>query len=183
MLDIEFDPTNSNIIYIAGVHGCNGVWKSIDGGANWIRTPTPNCDTTSVEVNPNNPNIVYAAEGRIYKSIDGGQSWNTVWDDYSSGITGLAIDPFNSNIVYASGNQGIYKSSDHGENWALISGSPIVSAPTLITDPVRPNTIYGGVYRSTDSGASWQLINNNFRLPQQYRSIALQVSQMPYTVP
>lgn len=166
VLDIAIDPTNTNTIYIAGAHGCNGVWKSENGGANWTRTPTPHCDITSVELDPNNPNIIYAAEGRVFKSTDGAQTWTEVWADYFNGMFGLAVDPFNSNVVYGAGGQGVFKSTDYGESWTLLSNTPPSSpTTTLVTDPIRPNTVYYGLYKSVDAGATWQLISDGFPAP------------------
>jgi photosystem II stability/assembly factor-like uncharacterized protein len=81
------------------------------------------------------------------------------------GVNGLAVDPTNSNIVYAATTKGLYKSTDQGEHWIKIGGSiqnSYVSAIQL--DPSHPSTLYlatsDRVQKSEDSGATWQPKSN-----------------------
>ena len=84
------------------------------------------------------------------------------------GVNGLAVDPTNSDVVYAGTTKGLYKSTDQGEHWAKIAGSiqdAYVSAIQL--DPSQPSTLYlatsDRVQKSEDSGITWQAKNQGIR--------------------
>jgi len=77
------------------------------------------------------------------------------------GVNGIAVDPTNSDVVYAGTTKGLYKSTDQGEHWAKIEGSiqnAYVSAIQM--DPTHPSTLYlatsDRVQKSEDAGITWQ---------------------------
>ena len=135
---------NSSRSSYAGI----GILKSVDNGTNWINIGlTDSHHIGKVKINPNNSNeIVVGVIGHLYsknsergifKTKDGGQSWNkTLFIDDDTGVIDLDIDSENFNIQFAAtwqrdrspwnfngnGNKsGIYKSLDAGENWTLVS--------------------------------------------------------------
>ena len=135
---------NSSRSSYAGI----GILKSVDNGTNWINIGlTDSHHIGKVKINPNNSNeIVVGVIGHLYsknsergifKTKDGGQSWNkTLFIDDDTGVIDLDIDSKNFNIQFAAtwqrdrspwnfngnGNKsGIYKSLDAGENWTLVS--------------------------------------------------------------
>ena len=176
---IAFHPTNPAIMYIAAAQG--GVWKTIDGGLNWI----PLTDTLStlacgdVVVDQTNPDVLYLGTGElnysgdsqygdgIFKSTNAGLSWRKVADvSFGSRFSQLAIDPSNSQIVYAAGSLGVYKTTNAGDTWfTTASGS---NANCVIIDPVNPQIIFaatggtnaGIIRKSTDGGATWVTLSN-----------------------
>ena len=126
-----------------------GLFKSTDKGNSWKHMGLPESHHISrIVLHPENPDIVWVAvighlyspneERGLYKTTDGGKSWNkTLYIDDNTGVIDLVIDPNNSDILYASAwererrawnftesgkGSGIYKSVDGGENWAKISG-------------------------------------------------------------
>jgi len=142
----------------AGHHHSSRVWKSTDAGANWSVTPggtginavTNYCDVQCtydnvIEVNPNNPDVVYAAgsfgynlsppSGGIYRSDDGGQTWINLGWDLHPDFHALAFDPSNPNRVLIGNDGGVYFSSNKGGrlggtsdplsavNWQNLNGS------------------------------------------------------------
>lgn len=147
------------------------VWTSIfpDGGAVY-----------RLAVDPQNPGTVYAMTGgeRIFKTTDGGGSWNAVTSDlvYVLALvySRLAIDPQNPSTMYAGGD-GILKSTDGGKNWSTassglpppswgIDGGRYDPVGSLAINPQNPNTIYAvtwgsGLYKSTNGGATWSAAN------------------------
>jgi len=114
---IVIDPTNPNVIYVGSARGVRGVSSVTNGGA------------TS---NPPTPRPPFG----LWKSTDGGATFSFLWDGNASlrGVTSVALDPSNPNIVYASAfDQGTWRSMDGGVTFTLIQ-------PSLSTnDPDRPS--------------------------------------------
>ena len=146
---IAIDPKDSNIVYVAaqgplwGPGGDRGLYKTTDGGKTWknILNISENTGVSDVEIDPNNPETLYAAsyqrrrhmwtlidggpESAIYKSTDAGATWNKSRAGLPTndmGRIGLAISPVDSNVIYAtieSGDRkgGIFRSNDRGGSW------------------------------------------------------------------
>jgi photosystem II stability/assembly factor-like uncharacterized protein len=146
---IAIDPKDSNIVYVAaqgplwGPGGDRGLYKTTDGGKTWnqVLKISENTGVSDVEIDPNNPETIYAAayqrrrhmwtlidggpESAIYKSTDAGATWNKVRAGLPTtdmGRIGLAISPVDSNVIYAtveSGDRkgGIFRSNDRGGSW------------------------------------------------------------------
>ncbi len=166
--DIAISPSNPSIIW-AGTGESNnrqssswgnGVYKSMDAGKSWkLMGLGETHHIARVVVHPTNPDIVYVAatgklwgpspERGVYKTTDGGRSWQQVLkvnDD--TGATEIAIDPESPNILYAAMYQrrrtvfgfngsgegsALYKSNDSGETWTkIVKGMPYdtENAPT-----------------------------------------------------
>jgi uncharacterized repeat protein (TIGR01451 family) len=99
-----------------------------------------------------------------YKSTDGAGAWSQSGLGLSSSIVnGLAIDPGNSNTLYAATNFGVFKSVDAGANWNLTAaGNPAIATQfiyTVAVDPSNSAIVYAGtaigLYKSTDGGANY----------------------------
>jgi photosystem II stability/assembly factor-like uncharacterized protein len=177
---IEFDPTNSNIIWIGAA--CGGLWKSTDGGVTWSSNTDllPALSISDIVIDPTNPQTMYIATGDKYgiyyqyevwghysagvlKSTDGGMTWNSTGMNYAlfnlSLIQRLIIDPSNSNILYAATNQGIFKSTDAAATWNMIRGGKYYD---IEMKPGTSSTLYAGdstgVILSTNSGTNWNYV-------------------------
>lgn len=171
---IKVHPANPNIIYIGYSHG--GVWKTTTGGSAWF----PIFDAQSflaisdIELDPQNPNIVYVGTGDhnisgypfigdgLWKSPDGGQTWQHLGLENQSIVSEIIIHPSNSNIIYAAtmgipfernNDRGLYKTINGGQTWQQVL---FVSDSTGIVDlemsPGNPEVIYA---------AAWDRIRNN----------------------
>jgi len=141
------------------------VWEPIGPYGGYLR---------ALAVAPSDEDIVYAAsytsQSKIYKSIDGGNTWNKA-GTINSYIYGLSVDLNNPDIVYAGGYMRVYKSTDGGSTWTgdVISGSSgYINAVSV--HPSSSSTIYavgtgksGNVnvmafFKSTDAGSNWSVV-------------------------
>lgn len=139
--DVMFAPSSPSTIYTASAGG--GIWKSTDGGANWLpKSDTwPFLHTSCVAVHPTDPNIVYAGTGDyvgfftaqtfgIMKSTNGGTTWTNLGNaDFGTKIVSkIIICPEDPNIILATTGRGssatagdVWRSTDAGATWARCS--------------------------------------------------------------
>lgn len=142
---------------------------------------------TDMVVDPSDGDTVYAgaAEGGVFRSYDGGQSWTAIFDQMPTlAIGALAIDPNNSNVIYAGtgevnpggggmayGGSGLYRSENQGDTWELIGLENSGSIGRIRIDPGNSQRIFvaamgmlwennaeRGVYRTIDGGDSWEQV-------------------------
>ena len=199
---ITIDPNNPHTIWVGtgenvgGRHVAfgDGIYVSHDDGATWKNMGLKKSEHLSkIIVHPKDPNIVWVAsqgplwtaggERGVYKTTDGGKTWNrTLGDSEWVGATDLLIDPRNPDVLYAATWQrhrtvagylgggpgsGLHKSTDGGETWTkLTTGIPKSNLGKigLAISHHNPDVIYaaieldrrkGGVFMSTNRGASW----------------------------
>ncbi len=156
----------------------SGLWKSTDGGETWVnlmdKKGMPKKEiigNIGIAVSATNPDRVYAiveCKSRgLYRSDDGGNSWEMQSDDanilqrawyYSKVFT----DPKNENVVYAL-NVGLYRSTDAGKTFKSIQ-TPHGDHHDLWIDPEDANRMIvgddGGAQISFDAGANWSTYQN-----------------------
>lgn len=155
----------------------SSIMKSVDGGKNWEpknktsgKINLDSVDVLSMEINPNDSNnvLVGTLGSGIFKTEDGGENWNPLV--FPAGkVYGLAIDPVDGRIVYASGVwQGrgkIFKTINGGTEWNEIytepSNGPLIISLTL--DKRNPNILFAGtsdnqIIKSIDAGNAWKNI-------------------------
>lgn len=191
-LSVAVDPIDPNVVYaveyaIGGWWWTSEVWKSFDGGNNWIRTGNELVGSNSVYpnkiiVDPVNSQILYVVSGYgqgLWKSSNGGGSWAPAHSGLPpSPHQPLAINTENNQILYAGTRSagGVYKSADGGISWAEADqGLNSAWVDTLVLDPDNPDTLYAGthrflatgavsygVYRTTDGANSWEAMNEGF---------------------
>jgi photosystem II stability/assembly factor-like uncharacterized protein len=120
----------------------------------------------SIALHPTNPNIAYVATNEsVYKTRDGGSTWERMATDLSSyRVLSLALDPAHPASVYA-GTMGdaVYKSPDGGQRWIAHNAGlkeHISVVNRFVFDPRDTETVYAattvGVFRSTDGGRLWE---------------------------
>jgi hypothetical protein len=162
---VEVDPVNPNIIYIGTPAG--GIWKSINGGINWVALTDelPQIGVSGIAIDPANTNIIYIATGDkdagdsysvgIYKSINGGTSWTASGLSSSSRIGDIKIHPTNSQILWAATNSGVMKTINGGSTWTNVRSGNF-SQGNIRLKPGNPNVIYAvsrdAFFRSTNGG-------------------------------
>ncbi len=185
---VLIDPTDSNIIYVGAPAG--GLWKSTDGGHNW--TPLtdflPSIGVSAIALDPTDHNTVYIGTGDddarvtsssgVWKSTDGGITWSNITPGLSSGldyISGIEVDPANSQHIVIGTSSGVYVTADGGTNWS----HPLTAEIREIRmHPSDGNYIYavsrGTFYRSTDGGNSFSAIRSG--LPNSASVLVLDVT-------
>ena len=194
---VAIDPKDPNRVFVAvlghpyGANAERGIYRSTDGGATFTKVLGRDDDTggNDVEIDPKNPNIVFASlwstrqgpwedantynkVGGLYKSTDGGTTWNPVTkglpDDV--GQVDVTIFPANPKRMYATvaslrGGVMIMRSDDGGDSWtrattdarpaARIGGGDL---PVPKVDPKNPDVLYTTstvTWRTTDAGKTW----------------------------
>lgn len=198
--DIALAPSNPQIVWVGTGEANNqrssswgdGVYRSENGGKTWeFMGLRASQHIGRIVIHPTNPDIVYVAavgplwadggERGLYKTLDGGKSWKPVLTiSPYTGITDVAMDPADPNIMYAAALQrqrkaysfvgggpesGIYKSTDGGDTWRKVTeGLPKrdIGRIGLSISRSQPRTVYASletntteVYRSDDYGESW----------------------------
>jgi photosystem II stability/assembly factor-like uncharacterized protein len=167
------DPANPAIVYAASVN--DHIFKSNDGGGRWRRLDGVRA-VTAVAIDPNNSGTLYAGASDfpgpppaylgIYKSEDGGETWrpaNTGLPTYGINIELIAVDPKDSANVYAAIGGGLYRSTDGGGSWHLLTSE--FTATSLALDTDNPGILYAaatprGLFKTVDGGATWSLLDN-----------------------
>lgn len=200
---ITIDPNNPEKLWLGSGENVSGrhvgygdgVYFSPDGGKTWTNKGLKESEhIAKILVDPRDSSVLYvAAEGPLwsaggerglYKSSDGGKTWELSLEiSENTGVTDAVFDPRNPDVIYAAAHQrrrhiwalidggpesGIYKSTDAGETWnKLKQGLPggDVGKIGLAVSPMKPDVVYaivelagrtGGFYRSENGGASWE---------------------------
>jgi len=152
---------------------CVGPWDFDKDAASRSYAPGA-AHVYTVEQSVSNPDVLYAgsATAGAWKTIDKGDNWNLITQDlFLNGVYAIEIDFTNPEIIYISGNGGIYKSYDGGVNWTII-GDATFTALSHSTKDIKLSTTNNqilfiasdeGLFKSIDGGNNFTLImNGNF---------------------
>lgn len=197
---IVIHPKNPDIVYVAAQGAINGptqdrgIYKSIDGGVNWKRVLFVNDLTGCAELSMDmsNPQVIYAAMWHhqrlpwkvisggpgsgLYKSIDGGETWEKIHNGLPKelGKLAIAVSRANPEKVYAlveSDSEkelgGLFVSENAGKNWSRVSSDHALIQRAwyyieVFADPQNENVVYvlsAPALRSIDGGRTWSEIN------------------------
>ncbi len=162
---LAIDPVHPQTLYAAGA---SAVYKTVNGAASWIPIDSPPVLVNQLEVDAQNPNIVWEVGSSLRKSIDGGATWNAV--TFPGSVESMELDPrvsgnvlAISNLVFcgffcnSNQNPYIYRSTDGGADWVQIyPPQPIVPPGLMVDGSTNPSTVYDGLaYHSADAGVTW----------------------------
>ncbi|MBK7232282.1 MAG: T9SS type A sorting domain-containing protein [Saprospiraceae bacterium] len=180
-MDCAIDYTNSNIQYGCYVQGViyrtNDSWSNQDAVkviSNNIPGEKKGAWLTPIAIDPQRPNVIYAAYDDVWASTDRGDSWFRISFGLTGGVslTAMAISPSNPNYIYVATRNALIATTNAGQNWALIAESPNSPINFIAVDPKDPNRVYitlGGynasekVFVTPDGGKTW--VNYTFGLP------------------
>jgi photosystem II stability/assembly factor-like uncharacterized protein len=197
--DIAVDPRDARTWYVAV--GSGGLWKTTNAGVTWtpIFDEQPSYSIGTVALDPRSPDVVWVGTGEnvsgrhvgwgdgVYRSRDGGRSWEQVGLETSEHVGRILVDPRDGDVVLVAaegplwssgGERGVYRTTDGGETWDRVLA---VDENTGVTDierhPVDPDVLYAaayerrrhvwgflaggpasGIFKSTDGGGSWRRI-------------------------
>ncbi|MEM6697891.1 MAG: glycosyl hydrolase, partial [Bacteroidota bacterium] len=203
--------------YFGSVGG--GIWKTEDAGVSWKNISDGYFKTASVgaiAIAESDQNVIYVGMGEhavrgvmtshgdgMYKSMDGGKTWQHIGLEDSRHIAEIRIHPSNPDEVYvavqgalhkASEDRGVYKSSDGGVTWKnVLYVNEDTGAADLSMDVHNPRILYAGMwehrrypwqvksggegsglYKSTDGGETWDKLKKG--LPEMMGKVAIDVS-------
>jgi len=177
---IIVDPRNSRVLYVATHRhkDAGGFYKSADGGVTWRDSPELRNEALhSMAQSESNPNILLVGTiSGIFRSADSGETWSPLQTaalataaakqrgDNEVDVESLAIDPRDSNVIYAGTWYLPYKTTDGGRSWRIIKNGIIddsdISAINI--DPRNPNHIIAsacsGIYETHNAGEDWQKV-------------------------
>lgn len=195
--DIAIDPENESVWYVT--MGSSGIWKTNNAGVTWkpIFDDEKSFSIGCVTIDPNNHFVIWVGTGEnvggrhmsfgdgIYRSKDGGKSWENMGLKDSEHISKIIIHPENSDVLWVAvqgplwskgGERGLYKSVDGGKTWKKTLGDEEwVGVTDIIVDPRDPDRMYAatwqrhrtvaaymgggpgsGIHKSTDGGETWE---------------------------
>ena len=211
---IAVAPSDPNVVYIGtgdvsnvggSVNQGNGMWKSADAGETWQHIGLEDSrHIAAIWVDPKNADVVFVAalghtfapnaERGIFKTTDGGKSWQKVlYKDDTTGAIDVAFAPDNPKIGFAAlwyhyvnpdtpfagllgtGGAGIYKTTDGGDTWTPVEIPQLAKAHLgrigVVVAPggqrvfaIVSERMQGGLYRSDDGGATWKRITQDPRV-------------------
>ncbi len=192
---IVINPRNPDVVYVGvlghafGANEERGVFMTTDGGRTWAKTLYVDAEhgISDLDIDPVNPNVLYAAmwqfrrtpwthksgseRGGVFKSIDGGRTWNKLTAGLPKliGRIGVKVAPSSPNVVYAiteSKDGTLYRSDDAGDTWRRVSNqASIVSRGFYYTDvrvdPTNADRVYAiasTLFVSIDGGRTFRSI-------------------------
>jgi photosystem II stability/assembly factor-like uncharacterized protein len=199
--DIALNPDDPSQWYVAV--GSGGVWKTNNAGNTWqpLFDDQTSYSIGCITLDPQNPFVVWVGTGEnvggrhvgygdgIYRSKDGGESWENMGLKESQHISKIIVHPENSDILWVAaqgplwskgGERGLYKTTDAGATWEKVLGDDEwIGVTDIIIDLRNPDQLYAatwqrhrnvasylgggpgsGIHRSEDGGETWEEIKN-----------------------
>lgn len=200
IVEIAVDPVDRSTWYVAAASG--GVWKTENAGVTWqpIFDDYGSYSIGTVAVDPNDRFTVWVGTGEnnsqrsvgygdgLYRSIDGGRSFEKVGLEESEHIARIFIDPRDSKRVFVAaqgplwrdgGDRGVFRTTDGGETWEnVLTIDEHTGVTDLVVDPRNPDVMYAasyqrrrhvwtlinggpgsGIWKTEDGGDTWRKIN------------------------
>jgi len=170
-------PRQPNVFYMAAVNG--GVWRTTDSGNTWkpIFDNQPTGSVGAIAIAPSDSNILYVGSGEglqrpdlstgdgVYKSSDGGKTWQHLGLRDAQQITSILVDPKDPNRVFVAAEghpygpnaeRGVFRSTDGGQSFQkVLYKDENTGAADLVFDPANSQTIYAALWAARV--APWEI--------------------------
>ncbi|OIQ28350.1 MAG: hypothetical protein BM564_09785 [Bacteroidetes bacterium MedPE-SWsnd-G2] len=199
--------SNPDVMYVGTASG--GVWKSTSGGIKWepIFDNEVTASVGALAIQQSNPSVVWVGTGEgnprnslnggygIFKTLDGGKTWQSMGLENTRHIHRIVIDPTNPDVVYAAAigspwgehpERGIFKTTNGGETWTkILFENNKTGAADLVMDPSNPNKLIAclwehkrepwffnsggegsGMHISHDGGETWKKVTSEDGFPK-----------------
>ena len=217
---VAMHPANMDMFYVGAASG--GVFKTEDAGGSW--TPVFD-DQLSLSIGdialaPSNPEIIYVGTGEanpgggslaydglgVFRSDDGGNTWENLGLEESGSIGRLAVHPQNPDICYVAAmgrmfstneQRGVFKTTDGGQSWEnILYLTDSTGAIDIVIHPENPDILYActwertrrpdkrnyggetcGIYRTNDGGENWEELSNGLPGGPNVGRIGISISQ------
>ncbi|MGW8266082.1 MAG: VPS10 domain-containing protein, partial [Longimicrobiales bacterium] len=196
-------PDDPDVIFAATASG--GAWKTENGGTTWrpVFHEEGSVSLGAISLDPSNPEVVWIGTGEqnsvrsssfgdgVYRSDDGGESWQHMGLRESRHVGRILIHPNDPDVVFVAAmgslwgpnpERGLYKTTDGGSNWAKVLGpSEYTGVVEVVMDPRNPDILFAatfqrerrqwsmlgggpesGLFRSTDGGETWSRVEGGF---------------------
>lgn len=196
-------PDDPDVIFTATASG--GAWKTENGGTTWrpVFHEEGSVSLGAIALDPSNPDVVWVGTGEqnsvrsssfgdgVYRSLDGGESWQHMGLAESRHIGRILVHPTDSNVVFVAAmgslwgpnpERGLYKTTDGGSHWTKVLGpSEYTGVVEVVMDPRNPEILFAatfqrerrqwsmlgggpesGLFRSADGGDSWSRVEGGF---------------------
>ena len=172
-----YDPHDTNRIFLGTSAG--RLYLSTDGGSTWSRHAhlgnSSDMVLDNIVIDPTNSRTIYVAawsvesstSGEMFRSLNGGRSWEVLPDLHGKSIRALALAPSNPRVLVAGTLDGVFRSRNGGDSWERISPenhAEIKNVESIAVDPGNPDIIYAGTWhlpwKTEDGGRSWHNIRN-----------------------
>jgi photosystem II stability/assembly factor-like uncharacterized protein len=164
---LRLAPSDPSIVYAGGVER---LFKTVDAGRHWTLLPSPPLLSLGaledVWVDPRNSDVLFVVWGGVWVSRDGGASWSAVpVGSGAASFRSVEGDPRDPDVLYAAGDEGVFRSTDGGQAWQLVADLAVTWQGNLTVGPAGEvwagawdDTGFGGIYFSPDGLSGWTLL-------------------------
>ncbi len=204
---IDVVTNDPDVMYVGTASG--GLWKSTSGGIKWdpVFDKEVTASIGAVAIQQSNPSVIWVGTGEgnprnslnggygVYRSLDGGRSWQNMGLEETRHIHRIIIDPTNPNTVYVGAigspwgehpERGVFKTTDGGKSWKkMLFVNNKTGVGDMVMDPTNPNKILvgmwehkrwpwffesggpgSGLYMTHDGGETWKELTEKDGLPK-----------------
>ncbi len=167
---LAVDPKNQNIMFAGTASG--GLWRSKDQGVSWkpVFDKQDNLSIGAIAIDPANPDVIWVGTGEnnprnsvssgkgVFRSLDGGDTWQYMGLKDSRNIANILINPANPEVVYVgvlgspwgpNSERGLYKTTDGGKSWKkILYVNDLTGVADMVMDPGNPNKLFVALWQA-----------------------------------
>jgi photosystem II stability/assembly factor-like uncharacterized protein len=176
IVDLAVQESDPRVLYVAAATG--GLWKSTDAGNSWLPVfdSQPTQSLGAVAIAPSKPEVIWVGTGEanarnsvswgdgVYRSADGGKTWQHLGLRETHHIGRIAVHPINPDVAYVAAlghlwgknrERGLFKTSDGGKSWQhVLALDDETGCVDVAIDPAEPAVVYACAYRVRRDGFS-----------------------------